>query len=203
MRRLRCTSTARATSVSPAATAAWKVMCASIPAATGPCEFDASPNAESARAKIAPPWQPPLKLRCRASTVIATSARPGPPARKLMPSVVHRPSFATRPAIRCAPAVGIAALPARPAGVGLRCDCRAARRPTPAAARCASSAPSSSSMPLRAKALTTTTRGVQSSLAPARGAASASRASRAPSARPAAGRPCSPRGGRRSRGCRP
>ena len=98
---------ARATSVSPAATAAWKVMCASMPAAIGPCEFDARPNAESARAKIAPPWPPPLKLRWRASTVIATSACPGPPARKVMPSVVQRPSLATQAGDALAPAVGV------------------------------------------------------------------------------------------------
>ena len=39
-------------------------MCASIPTAIIPCEFDARPNAVSASVKITPPWQAPLKLRC-------------------------------------------------------------------------------------------------------------------------------------------
>src|SRR6187402_1053386 len=75
-------------------------MCAAMPDAIGPCEFDARPNAESASEKIAPPWPPPLKLRWRASIVIATSACPGPPERKVMPRVLQSPSLATRPAMR-------------------------------------------------------------------------------------------------------
>ena len=197
MRRLRCTSIARATSVSPAATAAWKVMCASMPDAIGPCEFDARPNAESASAKIAPPWQPPLKLRWRASIVIATSAWPGPPERKVMPSVLQRPSLATRPAMRSRqPSASRPVAAARRIARCGRCAAASAgafvdaRRPTPTASRCASSA---------ADQLVEAGAGQRADDDDARrpvarrrraGAASASRASRARSARRAAGRPC-------------
>ncbi len=44
-------------------------MCASIPTAIMPCEFDARPNAVSASVKITPPWHVPLKLMCAAATV--------------------------------------------------------------------------------------------------------------------------------------
>ena len=56
---------------------------------------------------------------------------------------------------------------------------RAARRPTPTASRCASSAASSSSRPVRASALTTTTRGATRRRWRARRSVSISRISRA------------------------
>ena len=84
MREPRLTSVECAVSTSPSATAIWNVMCVSMPAAITPYWFAATPNAQSASVKIAPPWHLPLKLRCCRPIVRRIVAVPGPDATNSM-----------------------------------------------------------------------------------------------------------------------